>query len=38
MLAAAPGTSIVVEASGNHAAEVLNALQELIDSRFGEDT
>lgn len=37
MLAAGPGTSIKVEASGNHAAEVLNALQELIDSRFGEE-
>ena len=37
MLAAGPGTSITVEASGNHANDVLNALQELIDNRFGED-
>ena len=37
MLAAGPGTSIKVEASGNHATEVLNALQDLIDNRFGED-
>jgi phosphocarrier protein len=37
MLAAGPGTSIVVEASGNHATEVVDALQELINARFGED-
>jgi phosphocarrier protein HPr len=37
MLAAGSGTSIVVEASGNDAVSVLDALQELIDSRFGED-
>ena len=37
MLAAAPGTSITVEASGPEAAEVMDALAALIASRFGED-
>jgi phosphocarrier protein len=37
MLAAAPGTSITVEAVGREAAEVVAALEELIGSRFGED-
>jgi phosphocarrier protein HPr len=37
MLAAAPGTSIKVEATGNEAAEVIEALAGLIGSRFGED-
>jgi phosphocarrier protein HPr len=36
MLAAAPGTSITVEATGREAAEVIEALTQLIDSRFGE--
>jgi phosphocarrier protein HPr len=36
MLAAAPGTSIKVEAIGREAAEVMEALAALIDSRFGE--
>ena len=36
MLAAAPGTSITVEATGPEAAEVVEALAALIDSRFGE--
>ena len=36
MLAAAPGTSITVEATGKEAAEVVDALAALIDSRFGE--
>jgi len=36
MLAAAPGTSITVEATGREAAEVIEALATLIDSRFGE--
>ena len=36
MLAAAPGTSITVEATGRQAAEVVAALAALIDSRFGE--
>ena len=37
MLAAAPGTSIIVEATGREAAEVVDALTALINSRFGED-
>ncbi len=37
MLAASPGTSITVEATGKEAAEVIDALIALIDSRFGED-
>jgi phosphocarrier protein HPr len=37
MLAAASGTSIVVEATGREAAEVVEALTVLINSRFGED-
>jgi phosphocarrier protein HPr len=37
MLAAATGTSIVVEATGKDAAEVVEALTALINSRFGED-
>ena len=36
MLAAAPGTSITVEATGREAAEVVDALAALINSRFGE--
>jgi phosphocarrier protein HPr len=36
MLAAAPGTSITVAATGREAAEVIEALAALIDSRFGE--
>jgi phosphocarrier protein len=36
MLAAAPGTSISVEATGPQAAEVVDALATLIASRFGE--
>jgi phosphocarrier protein HPr len=36
MLAAAPGTSITVEATGREAADVIEALATLIDSRFGE--
>jgi phosphocarrier protein HPr len=36
MLAAAPGTSITVEATGKEAAEVIEALATLVDSRFGE--
>ena len=36
MLAAAPGSSITVEATGRQAAEVVDALAALIDSRFGE--
>jgi phosphocarrier protein HPr len=37
MLAASPGTSITVEAVGNEAAEVIEALDALIASRFGEE-
>ena len=37
MLAASPGTTITVEATGKEAAEVIEALAALIDSRFGED-
>lgn len=36
MLAAAPGTSITVEATGPEAAAVVDALAALIESRFGE--
>ncbi len=37
MLAAAPGCSITVEATGKEAVEVVEALVALIGSRFGED-
>lgn len=37
MLSAACGTSIIVEATGKEAAEVMAALDKLIGSRFGED-
>jgi phosphocarrier protein HPr len=37
MLAASPGTSITVEATGTEAKEVIEALTALINSRFGED-
>jgi phosphocarrier protein HPr len=37
MLAAAPGTSITIEATGKEAAQVIEALTALINSRFGED-
>jgi phosphocarrier protein HPr len=37
MLSAAPGTAITVQASGAEAAQVMDALQALIDGRFGED-
>jgi phosphocarrier protein len=37
MLAAAPGRSISVEAVGPEAAEVIAALEELVNSRFGEE-
>ena len=36
MLAAAPGTKIIVEATGKEATEVVDALTALIGSRFGE--
>ena len=37
MLAAAQGTTILVKASGNQAQQVLDALKELIDNKFGEE-
>lgn len=37
MLAASPGCSITVSASGPQATEVMTALEELIASRFGEE-
>jgi phosphocarrier protein HPr len=37
MLAASPGTSITVEASGKDAAAVIDALEDLLARRFGED-
>jgi len=36
MLAAAPGTKITVEATGPQAADVIEALAALIETRFGE--
>jgi phosphocarrier protein HPr len=36
MLAAAPGTTILVEATGNDAKAVIDALDALISDRFGE--
>jgi len=36
MLAAGPGTSITIEASGPQAAEVLATLEVLVNGRFGE--
>ncbi len=37
MLSAAPGTTISVEAVGRDAAAVIDALESLLASRFGED-
>ncbi|ACI57227.1 phosphocarrier protein [Rhizobium leguminosarum] len=37
MLAASPGSSVVVSASGSQAAEALEALDQLIQNRFGEE-
>ncbi len=37
MLAAAPGSEIVVSASGAQAREALDALQALVENRFGEE-
>ena len=36
MLAAAKGSSITLEADGDDALDALNALQQLIQDRFGE--
>ncbi|MGO7831296.1 HPr family phosphocarrier protein [Rhizobium johnstonii] len=37
MLAASPGSSVVVSASGSQAEEALEALDHLIQNRFGEE-
>ncbi|MBY3246562.1 HPr family phosphocarrier protein [Rhizobium laguerreae] len=37
MLAASPGSSVVVSASGSQAVEALEALDQLIQNRFGEE-
>ena len=37
MLAAAKGTTIKVSATGNQAQEVLQALKDLVNNKFGED-
>lgn len=37
MLAASPGCFITVRASGSDAQDVLDALEELINERFGEE-
>lgn len=37
MLAASPGTSIVVSASGAQAEEALNVIEALIADKFGEE-
>lgn len=37
MLAASPGCSVLVTASGNQAEEALNALDALIANKFGEE-
>ena len=37
MLGAQTGSKIDVEATGNQAAEALEAIRELVEDRFGED-
>ena len=37
MLAASPGSTITVQASGREAAEALHALEALVSGRFGEE-
>ncbi|NTJ43506.1 HPr family phosphocarrier protein [Agrobacterium larrymoorei] len=37
MLAASPGCTVLVEASGNQAEEALSALEALVADRFGEE-
>jgi phosphocarrier protein len=37
MLAAAPGTRIMISVSGNEADEAMTALCELVSSGFGEE-
>ena len=37
MLAASPGCSVLVTASGNQAVEALEALDQLVANKFGEE-
>ena len=37
MLAASPGSSVLVSATGNQAVEALEALDQLIQNKFGEE-
>ena len=37
MLAASPGSSVVISASGSQAQEALEALDQLIQNKFGEE-
>ncbi|AYG64589.1 MULTISPECIES: HPr family phosphocarrier protein [unclassified Rhizobium] len=37
MLAASPGCSVLVTASGNQAAEAIDALDQLVADKFGEE-
>jgi phosphocarrier protein len=37
MLAASPGSTILVSASGRQASEALDALESLVTGRFGEE-
>jgi phosphocarrier protein HPr len=37
MLAAGPGTSITIRASGKDAVDAMNAICALVNGRFGED-
>lgn len=37
MLAASKGTEIFIEACGNEADKALNAIEELINNKFGEE-
>ena len=37
MLAAGPGTSITVEATGQDAADAMSAIERLVTGRFGEE-
>jgi phosphocarrier protein HPr len=37
MLAASPGSTVLVTASGNQATEALEALDQLIQNKFGEE-
>jgi phosphocarrier protein len=37
MLAASPGSTILVSASGRQASEALDALEALVTGRFGEE-